>query len=81
MTFTLREFVMEIELGNEAMRSPSDVAGALRSVAEKFDGHDDFATLAGPIRDVNGNTVGRWYLTASQTATGLGPDFNRPISL
>ena len=53
------KFTLTIELGNDAMQTPEDVAGALREVADDVertsmpqDGHR--------VRDYNGNTVGRW---------------------
>lgn len=52
-------FTLKIDLGNAAMSSPEDVAGALESVAAKVrDGRDE-----GGIRDLNGNTVGRWTVS------------------
>ena len=65
-------FDLKIKLGNAAMQTPEDVAGALREVAEWLDGvgsyeADDEQILwhldAGRIRDVNGNTVGDWEMT------------------
>lgn len=48
-------FAVRIELGNDAMRTPEDVAGALRRLADKIErkGYYEHA-----IRDVNGNMVG-----------------------
>ena len=54
MTFTLK-----IKLGNDAMRTGSHIAGALRAVTANL-----FRPLhrgdSGIIRDINGNTVGEW---------------------
>lgn len=49
-------FTPEIELGNEAMRTPSDISEALKWAAKLVDDGSDFGT----IRDNNGNTVGEW---------------------
>jgi hypothetical protein len=58
-------FELKIELGDDAMRTPPNVASALKLVAKHVlnDLYGRF-TLGdyGTIRDVNGNTVGRWEL-------------------
>ena len=55
-------FKLEIELGNDAMRSTNDIARALEEVAVRLSGqHRSFADAdAGRIHDDNGNTVGSW---------------------
>jgi hypothetical protein len=56
-------FKLTIELGNEAMQTPEDVAEALQAVArelERLSGSWPRAGAEGKIRDVNGNTVGKW---------------------
>lgn len=54
-------FTLTIELGNAAMRSPADVADALRGLADRIEDDRVFrADDRGGIRDGNGNTVGRW---------------------
>lgn len=60
MTFTLT-----IELGNHAMRLPRDVAEMLRELGERLERSHTFADTAGAgtVRDVNGNTVGRWEVS------------------
>jgi hypothetical protein len=65
------QFILNIELGNEAMQHPQDVAIALRRVGQVLD-LDAFDW--GPpqeqwalIRDSNGNTVGRWSLVEDPT--------------
>ncbi|MHB8565339.1 MAG: hypothetical protein ACYDDA_15730 [Acidiferrobacteraceae bacterium] len=59
-------FTLEIELGNDAMRTGADVGRALRHstdrdlslrIDEDLDSRD-----SGTIRDVNGNTVGTWQV-------------------
>lgn len=53
-------FKLRIGLGGEAMETPEHVADALRDLADLLDG---FATFSdGSIRDLNGNTVGRYEL-------------------
>lgn len=54
-------FTLSIRLGNEAMRVPGDVGGALREMAEKFENGYALIPSKGTIQDENGNTVGRWY--------------------
>jgi len=52
-------FVVEIELGNEAMATPRDIAEALTRLAERLK-QIDGDPGEGVIRDINGNTVGRY---------------------
>lgn len=53
------KFVVEIELGNHAMRSKRDVADALCRLAVRL-GEIDGDPGEGIVRDLNGNTVGRY---------------------
>lgn len=56
-------FLLRIALGNDAMQSGEDVAGALRALADVVGGHGfgPLDTCAyGVVRDLNGNTVGAW---------------------
>jgi len=52
------KFVLEIDLGNDAMKTPADIAQALFKAAEEL--------LAGkgsrPIYDLNGNRVGQYQV-------------------
>lgn len=48
-------FHLRIELGNDAMREPDDIARALRSVAQQIESSHG---AVGAIMDDNGNTVG-----------------------
>jgi hypothetical protein len=51
-------FRADLESGNAAMQTPEDVADALEDVARRIRrGCED-----GAIKDLNGNTVGRWGL-------------------
>lgn len=58
------KFVLNIDLGNEAMQSYGDVKDALKRVAQQLgpDGNDTpfDGRESGTIRDGNGNTVGSW---------------------
>lgn len=59
------KFTLTIELGNEAMQTGADIATALREVADKMDsayGHHAIEADNGRIRDLNGNTVGKWWV-------------------
>lgn len=61
-------FKLKIALGNDAMQTTTDVADALRGVADYIAGigdqpNGDWHLDAGSIRDVNGNTVGSWEVT------------------
>lgn len=53
-------FTLEIELGNDAMRSDEDIARALKGVAEKVEYDGIISKLPKRIRDINGNTVGHY---------------------
>ena len=52
-------FQLTIDLGNDAMRTPDDIAGALRQVASTVQG----GTGSGKVWDVNGNNVGTFDIT------------------
>lgn len=60
------KFILEINLGNDAMREAQDVGHALERVAERLFGRAGREELGigddGPIRDLNGNAVGRWEI-------------------
>lgn len=51
------KFTITIELGNDAMKSRRHVANALREVAKTILENEDPEKK---IRDLNGNTVGKW---------------------
>jgi hypothetical protein len=59
------KFKLEIELGNDAMQTFDDVLEALQeSHSSLADGSEPF--IVGDydlLRDVNGNTVGKWEVT------------------
>lgn len=56
--------VIEVDLGNEAMQSPLNVIHAVENALHKqTDLHEPMqAGQGGPLRDVNGNTVGKWVV-------------------
>ena len=62
------KFTLEIELENDTMCRPHDVAESLRRVTDSLSAHsvfDNFEDLdpfdrKGEIRDDNGNKVGEW---------------------
>jgi hypothetical protein len=56
-------FIASITLGNDAMQTAEDVAGALRTIADQLEG--GVPPGQHPIRDVNGNTVGHWAVNVS----------------
>jgi len=54
-------FELKIELGNDAMQTPRDVAFVLKKLASKLDDMGGFALVdGGKIMDANGNSVGKW---------------------
>lgn len=57
------KFTLEIELGNEAMQSRSDIARALRKVSAKLQAGRD----GGQVMDLNGNSVGSFGLIDTET--------------
>lgn len=60
-------FKLEIELGNDGMRTPDDVSGVLRQVARDIEDFLEWTSTDGPgtLRDINGNKVGKWDLEVS----------------
>ena len=59
----MNDFKLFIELGNEAMQTPQDVAERLRGIAATLD-EDHSGYPEGLIRDANGNTVGEYVFPA-----------------
>ena len=63
-------FTLELELGNDAMQAGDDVGRALGQVAMLLEGlkPEELLELVGGslpgIRDLNGNTCGRWAVEA-----------------
>jgi phage tail tube protein FII len=54
-------FVVKIEMGNDAMQTEADLAGALRDIIDEL----EIGTTYGNLRDVNGNTVGTFMIDQS----------------
>lgn len=58
------KFILEIEIGNDAMQTYVNIAEALANVAQKLK-YDFMAPVRSDwytIRDINGNTVGKWFI-------------------
>lgn len=61
---TATKLTVEIDLGNDAMRSGQDVSAKLDQLADLFAGFGPNLWLGGrAIMDRDGNTVGSWELT------------------
>lgn len=60
------KFTLEIELGNEAMQTRDDIEEALRNLGQNLRYMSDPPSVGddGVIIDYNGNTVGKWEVTA-----------------
>ena len=58
----MSQFILKINLGNEAMLTGYDIAGALRDIADKVNDNEDMREFSGEKRilDINGNSVGTW---------------------
>lgn len=59
------KFIVEIELGNDAMRTADDVLKSIRRSLERLPRDEAFEDYehdwpSGQLRDVNGNKVGEW---------------------
>jgi hypothetical protein len=64
------KFTVEIQLGNDAMQTYGDIRDALNKLANAMR-HTAHAAPrlsdgGGKIADVNGNTVGRWDISADE---------------
>jgi len=49
-------FILKFMTGNSAFESPEELGRILRAVAFQT----DMGERTGQVRDINGNTVGRW---------------------
>ena len=61
-------FTLSIELDNDAMQTASEVAEALRALADRLERGDlteETTPHGGNIMDANGNTVGSWQTSKS----------------
>lgn len=54
------QFILKIDLGNDAMQTPEDIALALLKVVAKLDVMQAFDGDSCPIMDANGHQVGNW---------------------
>jgi len=54
------KFILEIDLGNEAMRSDDDIARTLHEIADLIHYDGIHYKPAKQIRDTNGNVVGKY---------------------
>lgn len=54
------KLVLEIELGNDAMRLPAHVAEALAAIAKQVPHVIMSKGIMTKVKDVNGNTIGWW---------------------
>ena len=59
-----QKFILEIDLGNAGMRSPVHIRDALRTISDKIRYDDELEDLTQNIRDINGNVVGHYEVTA-----------------
>lgn len=57
----MSKFILEIDLGNEAMLTPIQIRNALAKTVQQFPYDEPTAsTVHGKIRDINGNVVGKY---------------------
>jgi hypothetical protein len=63
------KFVLKIELGNEAMKSRTDIAEALETVASTLSAYPrkSMSGDEGKVRDQNGNTCGSYKFVDDQS--------------
>ena len=54
------KLVLEIELGNDAMKLPAHVAEALAIIAKQVPHVIMSKGISTKVKDVNGNTIGWW---------------------
>jgi hypothetical protein len=55
-----QKFLLEINLGNEGMKSACHIRDALREISDNIRYDDTLEDLTQKIRDRNGNVVGRY---------------------
>jgi hypothetical protein len=71
------KLILEIEFGNDAMRTYADVIHALRNVANVTMAEQSFDNpQVGDmcrIPDVNGNSVGKWEVIGDPSPDSIGP--------
>ena len=57
------QFILKIDLGNDAMKTGDDIAGALEKTGEKI--RKTGKMFTGKIRDIKGNVVGHYEVVDS----------------
>lgn len=83
------KFKLEINLDNDAMSRPSNIANALTTLADEmfhWTAGDPFSKIRmrkstvinGSVRDDNGNTVGRWDITKPLLPIAVDLDMWKP---
>lgn len=60
------KFILEIDIGNDAMRTRQDIATKLREVAKDI---QNFEFDSMRISDLNGNKVGQWRFEKEESDT------------
>lgn len=76
------QLVLSINLGNEAMQTPEDVAMALINSARAIQHHDEMNCKAAHIVcDRNGNTVGKWEVIEETPAATKAANENTSSAL
>jgi hypothetical protein len=53
-------FVLELEIGNEAMRLPQHIADALVAAAKQLPNVAMMKGISTKVKDTLGNTIGSW---------------------
>ena len=54
------KFIVELDLGNDAMQTQSDIIETLKNVIRQLPSVAMSKGIAVKIKDANGNTVGKW---------------------
>ena len=59
------KFILEIDLGNEAMNCGYDIAETLKKISDHIYGNglNPFEPSETKLRDINGNLVGKYEVT------------------
>jgi len=60
----MSQFLLKINLGNEAMMTPEDIAQKLTAISARVSNQtiDDIKTSVNNIRDINGNFLGYYEI-------------------
>lgn len=54
------KFVLEIEIGNDAMKLPQHIAEALAAIAKQVPSVIMMKGMTTKVKDANGNSIGSW---------------------